>query len=121
METGIQKGLLMIGKCLHVQTLLKGFVIMTVASIQRDTDISAPAPNTLLTFKEAMQYLRVSRSTLYRLMYSDQLVGHKVGSQWRFYLADLQVCVRAAAPAISHVKSVPQNDEQANALVAMSR
>ena len=39
----------------------------------------------LLTFKEAMSYLRVSRSTLYRLMWSGQLTGHKVGSTWRFY------------------------------------
>src|SRR5579871_5943976 len=47
----------------------------------------------LLTFKEAMNYLRVSRSTLYRLMWSGQLTGHKVGSTWRFYREDLQACV----------------------------
>jgi excisionase family DNA binding protein len=43
----------------------------------------------LLTFKEAMDFLRVSRSTLYRLMWSGQLRGHKVGSTWRFYESDL--------------------------------
>src|SRR5690348_12134399 len=47
----------------------------------------------LLTFKEAMTYLRVSRSTLYRLMWSGQLTGHKVGSTWRFYREDLRACV----------------------------
>ncbi len=47
----------------------------------------------LLTFKEAMGYLRVSRSTLYRLMWSGQLTGHKVGSTWRFYREDLRSCV----------------------------
>lgn len=47
----------------------------------------------LLTFKEAMGYLRVSRSTLYRLMWSGQLIGHKVGSTWRFYREDLRACV----------------------------
>ncbi len=47
----------------------------------------------LLTFKEAMSYLRVSRSTLYRLMWSGQLSGHKVGSTWRFYREDLRACV----------------------------
>ena len=47
----------------------------------------------LLTFKEAMSYLRVSRSTLYRLMWSGQLTGHKVGSTWRFYREDLRACV----------------------------
>jgi excisionase family DNA binding protein len=53
--------------------------------------------NPLLTFKEAMAYLRVSRSTLYRLMWSGQLTGHKVGSTWRFYRDDLQTSIRAAS------------------------
>jgi excisionase family DNA binding protein len=43
----------------------------------------------LLTFKEAMDFLRVSRSTVYRLMWSGQLRGHKVGSTWRFYRSEL--------------------------------
>ena len=52
----------------------------------------------LLTFKEAMGYLRVSRSTLYRLMWSGQLTGHKVGSTWRFYREDLRACVEREMP-----------------------
>lgn len=52
----------------------------------------------LLTFKEAMSYLRVSRSTLYRLMWSGQLTGHKVGYTWRFYCEDLRACVGQKAP-----------------------
>ncbi len=52
----------------------------------------------LLTFKEAMGYLRVSRSTLYRLMWSGQLTGHKVGSTWRFYREDLRACVGREMP-----------------------
>ena len=52
----------------------------------------------LLTFKEAMGFLRVSRSTLYRLMWSGQLRGHKVGSTWRFYKQDLRSVV-ASTPA----------------------
>ncbi len=58
-----------------------------------------PAQETLLTFKEAMDYLRVSRSTLYRLMWSGQLTGHKVGSTWRFYHEDLRACVQTASYA----------------------
>ena len=54
---------------------------------------------TLLTFKEAMGFLRVSRSTLYRLMWSGQLRGHKVGSTWRFYKQDLRSVV-ASAPTV---------------------
>jgi excisionase family DNA binding protein len=52
----------------------------------------------LVTFKEAMEFLRVSRSTLYRLMWSGQLRGYKVGSAWRFYHQDLLDAV--ATPAM---------------------
>lgn len=46
----------------------------------------------LLTFKEAMAYLRTSRSTIYRLMWSGQLLGEKVGSEWRFTRVALDKC-----------------------------
>lgn len=44
----------------------------------------------LLTFKEAEDFLRVSRATLYRLLGSGQITGHKVGRSWRFYRSDLR-------------------------------
>ncbi len=56
------------------------------------------ASEPLLTFKEAMRFLRVSRSTLYRLMWSGQLPGHKVGHTWRFYRSELQASIRNASP-----------------------
>lgn len=50
---------------------------------------SIPLPD-LLTFKEAMRFLRVSRSTLYRMMWSGELTGYKVSSTYRFLQADLR-------------------------------
>ncbi len=47
----------------------------------------------LLTFQEAADFLRVSRATMYRLLDSGQIVGHKVGRAWRFYKTDLHVFV----------------------------
>jgi len=44
----------------------------------------------LLTFKEAEEYLRVSRAAGYRLLWSGQLAGRKVGKGWRFFKADLR-------------------------------
>jgi excisionase family DNA binding protein len=38
---------------------------------------------TWLTFKQVMIYLHISRSTLYRLMWSGQLTGYKIGGSWK--------------------------------------
>jgi excisionase family DNA binding protein len=56
---------------------------------RRATTNGATQEPALMTFKEAMDFLRVSRSTLYRLMWSGQIRGYKVGSAWRFYQQDL--------------------------------
>jgi excisionase family DNA binding protein len=64
---------------------------------RRSTTIGATQEPALMTFKEAMDFLRVSRSTLYRLMWSGQVRGYKVGSAWRFYHQDLLDAV--ATPA----------------------
>jgi excisionase family DNA binding protein len=52
----------------------------------------------LLLLKEAQAYLRTSRSTIYRLMASGELQGHKVGSIWRFYKRDLDKVIRPEIP-----------------------
>lgn len=49
--------------------------------------------DTLLTFKEAMNYLRVSRSTLYRLMERGDITGRRVGYTWRFSQDELRTYV----------------------------
>lgn len=56
----------------------------------------------LLTFQEAAQLLRVSRATMYRLLTSGQLVGHKIGRGWRFYKTDVHTFI--ASRAISSYK-----------------
>ncbi len=53
----------------------------------------------LLTFQEAAQLLRVSRATLYRLLESGRLVGHKVGRGWRFYKTDIHSFVASQTKA----------------------
>jgi len=55
------------------------------------------ACDTLFTFNEAMQYLRVSRATLNRMIWRGELPGHKVGYTYRFTLADLRACVEVAS------------------------
>ena len=60
----------------------------------------------LLTFKEAMQYLKCSRSTLYRLMWNGQLTGHKVSSTWRFRKEHLDTCIVLQTVRPLHLQSV---------------
>ena len=38
----------------------------------------------VITISELSEYLRVHRSTLYRLLKRGQLPGFKIGSDWRF-------------------------------------
>ena len=38
----------------------------------------------VITIGELAEYLRVHRSTLYRLLKRQQLPGFKIGSDWRF-------------------------------------
>lgn len=52
------------------------------------------AEEQLYTFKEAMNYLRVSRATLWRLLKKGTLEGGKVGYTWRFTKAQLQKVVQ---------------------------
>lgn len=77
---------------------------------QRVAPPRATADTLLLTFKEAMDFLRVSRSTLYRLMWSGQLRGHKVGSTWRFYESDLLDAV--ASPTMGMAGVEPESPSE---------
>ena len=46
--------------------------------------------NRLLTLGETMAYLRVSRSTMYRLIQRKELAGYKIGRRWMFDRGDLR-------------------------------
>lgn len=77
---------------------------------QRVAPPRATADTILLTFKEAMDFLRVSRSTLYRLMWSGQLRGHKVGSTWRFYESDLLAAVASPTMTTADMEPGPSSE-----------
>jgi excisionase family DNA binding protein len=42
------------------------------------------SPTKVLTVNELAEYLRVHRSTIYRLLKKGLLPGFKIGSDWRF-------------------------------------
>jgi excisionase family DNA binding protein len=42
-----------------------------------------------LTMNEAAKYLKMGRSTIYKLLREDSLPAHKFGREWRFDAAEL--------------------------------
>ena len=48
----------------------------------------------LLTFNETRNILRVSRSTLLRMMDAGEIPAYKVGNTWRFYKSEVKQVVR---------------------------
>lgn len=43
------------------------------------------SPDTVLTIPELSKYLKISRSTLYKLAQEGKLPAKKVGRHWRFH------------------------------------
>ena len=44
-----------------------------------------PTPNNeVMTLDELSIYLKIAKSTLYKLVQEDRLPGQKIGKQWRF-------------------------------------
>lgn len=45
------------------------------------------SPDSVMTIAELSRYLKVSRSTLYKLSQEGKIPGQKVGRHWRFHKA----------------------------------
>ena len=44
----------------------------------------------VITISELSEYLRIHRSTLYRLLKKQQIPGFKIGSDWRFNVETIE-------------------------------
>lgn len=44
----------------------------------------------VMTLEEVAEYLRVHRSTVYRLLKKNQIPAFKIGSDWRFNAEDIE-------------------------------
>ena len=53
---------------------------------------------TWLDFKELTAYLKMPRSTLYRLVQHHELPGHKIGRSWRFDRDEIDKWIKGDAP-----------------------
>ncbi|NKQ34046.1 MAG: helix-turn-helix domain-containing protein [Chloroflexi bacterium] len=67
--------------------------------------------NELLTTKQVQDYLKVDRTTIYRMLKDGRLNGIKVGKQWRFPRSEIEglssVPVAYSSVATSHDNALP--------------
>ena len=56
----------------------------------------------VLTIDELAEYLKIKKSTLYRLAQQGRVPGRKVGRHWRFHRAVIDAWLRRQTPAASH-------------------
>jgi excisionase family DNA binding protein len=54
--------------------------------------------NRMLTAQELAAYLRVNRSTVYRLLKKGELPGFRIGSEWRFRIDEVNRWFRERHP-----------------------
>ncbi len=48
----------------------------------------------LMTAKELSQFLKLSESTIYKLVSSGEIPGFKIGDSWRFELEEIRNLIR---------------------------
>ena len=64
-------------------------------------------PDQVLTVREVSHYLRLARSTVYRLAQNGRLPGRKVGGAWRFPRRGLDEWLAQRAPATTSLADPP--------------
>ena len=51
---------------------------------------------TMITPKEVGQYLKLSESTVYKLIKNNELPGFKIGDSWRFDSEEIEAMIKTA-------------------------
>jgi excisionase family DNA binding protein len=59
---------------------------LTADGKKRHTAAGGAAQETLMTLQEIADYLRVTRSTLHRMLKRNQIPAFRIGRHWRFNL-----------------------------------
>jgi excisionase family DNA binding protein len=58
--------------------------LVQVGGKNRRAAAAVPASKTLMTLQETAEYLRVTRSTIHRLLKRNQIPAFRIGRHWRF-------------------------------------
>jgi len=66
------------------------FGLVQVGGKNRRAAAAIPASKTLMTLQETAEYLRVTRSTIHRLLKRNQIPAFRIGRHWRFRLEEIE-------------------------------
>jgi len=69
----------------------------------------------IITAKELAQFLKLSESTIYKLVSSGEIPGFKVGDSWRFELEEIQTLIRESKK-IGKTQRDPVEEKEARRL-----
>ena len=64
--------------------------------------------SSVLTIDELATYLKISKSTLYKLAQEGSIPGQKVGKHWRFHKDAVDEWLRHRRPIIRSPKDTPE-------------
>ncbi len=59
----------------------------------------------IMTIEDLAEYLKISRSTLYKLLQDGKLPGQKVGKRWRFHQDAIDEWVKSGTGAVASHKT----------------
>jgi len=65
--------------------------------------------SSVLTIDELAVYLKISKSTLYKLAQGGSLPGQKVGKHWRFHKDSVDEWLRQRDPVAPATKTTPKH------------
>ncbi len=73
-------------------------------------------PSDVLTLDEVATYLRISKSSLYKIVQRGEIPGQKIGKHWRFHRTSLEQWLKEGFKIEGHVegKITVQTDHRAN-------
>jgi excisionase family DNA binding protein len=70
----------------------------------------------LMTAKELSQFLKLSESTIYKLVSSGEIPGFKIGDSWRFELEEIRNLIRESKKIAKRQRDPVEEREEKNRL-----
>lgn len=66
----------------------------------------------LMTAKELSQFLKLSESTIYKLVSNGEIPGFKIGDSWRFELGEIRKLIQESKKIAKRQRDPVQEEEE---------